>query len=199
MHAPPQPVEVLADSDFASGGALRKRLRPASLRLLRVPELTSRTVELTCPHELQRRSSQPQVSATVTRRSTDKNCRRAPLTNHRTPRAPLTQQRPATTVTGQARCVVLLGRREGIAAPAFPPAAAAEPPSPPTTLLHNLGIMREAASRAEVSRPNPPWTTRSMLTEIYLCRACSCHEDEGGTPGQVTIEGDGGAPVVVVW
>jgi hypothetical protein len=33
----------------------------------------------------------------------------------------------------------------------------------------------EGASRAIVSRPFPSWN-RSILTEIYLCHACSCQE-----------------------
>jgi hypothetical protein len=46
--------------------------------------------------------------------------------------------------------------------------------------------LRDALDYADVSRPFPSWN-RSILTEIYLCHACSCQEIlKTETAGQAT-------------
>eukprot|EP01047_Picozoa_sp_COSAG01_P063726 COSAG01_NODE_8311_length_2836_cov_61.813665_2_plen_368_part_00 len=48
----------------------------------------------------------------------------------------------------------------------------------------HLGVRQERGDADWVSRPFPSWN-RSMLTENYLCHACSCHEiSRAGTAGQ---------------
>jgi hypothetical protein len=42
-------------------------------------------------------------------------------------------------------------------------------------LQQSLHVLREELSEHQVSRPFPSWD-RSILTEIYLCHACSCQE-----------------------
>jgi hypothetical protein len=54
-----------------------------------------------------------------------------------------------------------------------------------------LGQTR-ALNRTLVSRAFPSWK-RSILTEIYLCHACSYHETEDGN-ARAGAEGDGAAP-----
>jgi hypothetical protein len=42
-------------------------------------------------------------------------------------------------------------------------------------LLGDLDFTKRACAQADVVRPPWPWN-RSILAEIYLCHACSCHE-----------------------
>jgi hypothetical protein len=55
---------------------------------------------------------------------------------------------------------------------------------PPLQLLARaqaqLQFARQQATLSRtVSRALPAYTLRSILTEMYLCPACSCHENEG--------------------
>jgi hypothetical protein len=61
---------------------------------------------------------------------------------------------------------------------AIPPSASAAPASQPRHQGRD-GRLRRRRDHAMVSRPFPSWN-RSILTEIYLCHACSCHEIEDG-------------------
>jgi hypothetical protein len=49
-------------------------------------------------------------------------------------------------------------------------------------MLPRLLLRPQPGERALVSRAFPSWT-RSILTEIYLCHACSDHVSEGGHAG----------------
>jgi hypothetical protein len=66
----------------------------------------------------------------------------------------------------------------------------------PAAVANALPASRGGVSASRVSRAFQSWN-RSILTEIYLCHACSCHEIEDmETPGQVpgarTLLFDGG-------
>jgi hypothetical protein len=51
-------------------------------------------------------------------------------------------------------------------------------------LTSKTDVDRSVVTRAAVSRAFPSWD-RSILTEIYLCHACSYHHEvEDGNPGQ---------------
>ena len=108
----------------------------------------------TCPHELQRRISQP--------------------------------------IT---RCVLLLGDRGGVGAPAFVRAAdAAAAPPEAAVLLHNLGLLRELSQRPSEQLFGPPssdasvrfvWVDREKQTDL----AAALDKQAGGTTLLAYLEG----------
>ena len=59
---------------------------------------------------------------------------------------------------------------------------------------HGRGLLAAPPRRAtaSVGQPSPSWN-RSILTEIYLCRACSYHEIEDGNGAPGGGAGAGGA------
>jgi hypothetical protein len=138
--------------------------------LLNVPELTSRTIEQLCPHELQRRVSQP-ISRCVPQLRYLARIRLRYVVSA----AHVLLNGMSTSAAVPRRCVLLLGKRASVTAPSFPAGGFTDVMADP--LQHNLAQFRQVVKRIEVggqgkeiigSDPPPKmvWVDREKQTEL---------------------------------
>jgi hypothetical protein len=76
-------------------------------------------------------------------------------------------------------------------------ARGSQPPGAGQRGKRRMSVSAEIQGRRTVSRPFPSWS-RSILTEIYLCHACSYHEIEDGNGRAGGVRG-GGVRVGAGW